>query len=226
MRVFGIKHHLTTAYHPQVNGLDEWFNQTLINSLAKFVQDDCDTWDQHLQEVVSCTTVWRNSFLQSWHKLRILADTTGWGITATNQVHYPSRALLFQELPFGISSAPELSLLSVNHSGIVEFKENSFISITLAVGHRNNKLKEALAVTWVCGKFYYYILGRPFMIEADPKPLLQYWAQSTLTAYLPEYFAFISGLLGSVILSPMYPANCCTLHTHSRKLLSQHRIWK
>ena len=33
------------------------------------------------------------------------------------------------------------------HSGIVEFKENSFISITLAVGHRNNKLKEALAVT-------------------------------------------------------------------------------
>ena len=52
MRVFGIKHRLTTAYHPQANGLDERFNQTLVNSLAKFVQDDRDTWDQHLQEVV------------------------------------------------------------------------------------------------------------------------------------------------------------------------------
>lgn len=52
MKVFGIKHRLTTAYHPQANGLDERLNQTLINSLSKFVQDDRDTWDQHLQEVV------------------------------------------------------------------------------------------------------------------------------------------------------------------------------
>ena len=36
---FGIKHQLTIAYHPQANGLDEHYNQTLVNSLAKFAQD-------------------------------------------------------------------------------------------------------------------------------------------------------------------------------------------
>ena len=33
MKVFRIDHRLTTAYHPQANGLDERFNQTLVNSL-------------------------------------------------------------------------------------------------------------------------------------------------------------------------------------------------
>ena len=45
MGVFGIQHHLTTAYHPQANGLDEQLNQTLVNSLAKFAQQNCETWD-------------------------------------------------------------------------------------------------------------------------------------------------------------------------------------
>ena len=35
-----IKHRLTTAYHPQANGLDERYNQTLINSL------EADGWIQ------------------------------------------------------------------------------------------------------------------------------------------------------------------------------------
>ena len=52
MKVFGIKHHLTTAYYPQANGLDERLNQTLINSLAKFVQEHCTMWDKNLLEVV------------------------------------------------------------------------------------------------------------------------------------------------------------------------------
>ena len=37
MSVFGIKHRMTTPYHPQANGLDERYNQTLVNSLAKYV---------------------------------------------------------------------------------------------------------------------------------------------------------------------------------------------
>ena len=32
--------------------------------------------------------------------------------------------------------------------------------------------KEALAVTWACSKFANYILGRPFLIETDHKPLV------------------------------------------------------
>ena len=32
--------------------------------------------------------------------------------------------------------------------------------------------KEALAVTWACSKFSNYILGRPFLIETDHKPLV------------------------------------------------------
>lgn len=52
MSVFGIQHRLTTAYHPQANGLDEWLNQTLVNSLAKFAQENRKTWDARLNEVV------------------------------------------------------------------------------------------------------------------------------------------------------------------------------
>ena len=37
MRSMGIDHRLTTAYHPQANGLDECFNQTLKN--AKWLRD-------------------------------------------------------------------------------------------------------------------------------------------------------------------------------------------
>ena len=52
MRVFNIDHRLTTAYHPQANGLDERFNQTMSNSLAKFAQVNRECWDESLQQVV------------------------------------------------------------------------------------------------------------------------------------------------------------------------------
>ena len=32
--------------------------------------------------------------------------------------------------------------------------------------------KEALATTWACEKFSMYILGHPFLIESDHKPLI------------------------------------------------------
>ena len=52
MRSMGIDHRLTTAYHPQANGLDERFNQTLKNAIAKYSQDCRDKWDAKLGELV------------------------------------------------------------------------------------------------------------------------------------------------------------------------------
>ena len=52
MGVFVIQHRLTTAYHPQVNRLDERLNQTLVNSLANFAQQNRETWDAKLSQVV------------------------------------------------------------------------------------------------------------------------------------------------------------------------------
>lgn len=49
MRSMGIDHRLTTAYHP---GLDERFNQTLKNAIAKYSHDHRDEWDVNLGELV------------------------------------------------------------------------------------------------------------------------------------------------------------------------------
>ena len=43
-----IKHCVSSAYHPQTNGLDERFNQTLVNTLKKVVDACSEDWDQHL----------------------------------------------------------------------------------------------------------------------------------------------------------------------------------
>lgn len=52
MESFQIDHRLTTAYHPQANGLDERFNQTLCNAIAKVTGEEHDTWDERIPESV------------------------------------------------------------------------------------------------------------------------------------------------------------------------------
>lgn len=42
---FGIKHKMTTAYHPQTNGTDERFNGTLVKILKNYVDDFHGDWD-------------------------------------------------------------------------------------------------------------------------------------------------------------------------------------
>ena len=44
MRVWGIEHHMTTAYHPEANGLVERFHRRLKESLIALCQDERDQW--------------------------------------------------------------------------------------------------------------------------------------------------------------------------------------
>ena len=50
-REFNIKRSVTSAYHPQTNGLDERTNQTLKVRLSKLVNDQQNDWDQYLEQV-------------------------------------------------------------------------------------------------------------------------------------------------------------------------------
>ena len=56
MATFGIKHRLTTTYHPQAIGLDERFNQCLGNTIAKFAQEERCSWDESCLKLCIATT--------------------------------------------------------------------------------------------------------------------------------------------------------------------------
>eukprot|EP00731_Ephydatia_muelleri_P022827 Em0015g410a len=51
-RLCGIQCNMTSAYHPQSNGLDERFNQTLQRQLLKFVESEQNSWDQFLDAIL------------------------------------------------------------------------------------------------------------------------------------------------------------------------------
>lgn len=48
----GIQHRISSAYHPQSNGLDERTNQTISSALLKFINVQQDDWDEHLDCVL------------------------------------------------------------------------------------------------------------------------------------------------------------------------------
>ena len=47
----GAEHRVSSAYHPQSNGLMERFNQTLRVTLMKLVNDEQNDWDEHLPAI-------------------------------------------------------------------------------------------------------------------------------------------------------------------------------
>ena len=51
-RLAGTEHCITSAYHPQSNGLTERFNQTLQTALIKLVNESQNDWDDHLSGVL------------------------------------------------------------------------------------------------------------------------------------------------------------------------------
>ena len=48
----GTDHRITSAYHPQSNGLVERLNQTLQNTLMKQVNDHQNNWDELLDHAL------------------------------------------------------------------------------------------------------------------------------------------------------------------------------
>ena len=48
MELTGSDHRVTSAYHPQTNGLVERLNQTTQNVLLKLVNENQDNWDELL----------------------------------------------------------------------------------------------------------------------------------------------------------------------------------
>lgn len=46
-----VEHHISSAYHPQTNGLDERTNQTLVTSLIKLSSSQTD-WDMNIDAVL------------------------------------------------------------------------------------------------------------------------------------------------------------------------------
>ena len=50
--MMGTKCNVTSAYHPQSNGQDERFNQTLQRQLLKYVDEKQNTWDLYIESVL------------------------------------------------------------------------------------------------------------------------------------------------------------------------------
>jgi len=48
----GVKYQLSTAYHPQTNGLVERFNRTLCEAIAKYANENKDDWDDYITSVL------------------------------------------------------------------------------------------------------------------------------------------------------------------------------
>ena len=51
-KLTGTEHCVSSAYHPQTNGLTERFNQTLQTALLKLVNNTQNDWDEHISSVL------------------------------------------------------------------------------------------------------------------------------------------------------------------------------
>ena len=50
--IAGVEHRVSSAYHPQTNGLDERMNQTLTKAIVKYINTEQDDWDEHIESIL------------------------------------------------------------------------------------------------------------------------------------------------------------------------------
>ena len=50
--IAGVEHRVSSAYHPQTNGLDERINQTLTKAIVKYINTEQDDWDEHIESIL------------------------------------------------------------------------------------------------------------------------------------------------------------------------------
>ena len=48
----GIEHRVSSAYHPQTNGLDKRMNQTVTKAIVKYLNPDQDDGDEHIDAIL------------------------------------------------------------------------------------------------------------------------------------------------------------------------------
>ena len=55
----GIEHRVSSAYHPQTNGLDERMSQTVTKAIVKYLNLEQDDWDEHIDAILFsyCTSI-------------------------------------------------------------------------------------------------------------------------------------------------------------------------
>ena len=51
-KLTGVEQRISSAYHPQTNGLDERMNQTISRALSKYINDDQNDWDLFLDPIL------------------------------------------------------------------------------------------------------------------------------------------------------------------------------
>uniref|UniRef100_A0A3P9L2K7 Integrase catalytic domain-containing protein n=1 Tax=Oryzias latipes TaxID=8090 RepID=A0A3P9L2K7_ORYLA len=56
----GVKHCITSAYHPQANGQDERTNRNIKTGLSKYCGEDKNDWDIHLRGIVAVNHVYQD----------------------------------------------------------------------------------------------------------------------------------------------------------------------
>lgn len=103
----GFVHKITSAYHPQSNGLDERSNQTLNAQMQKLVNDKQDNWDELLPSILFSYRTSRHDstrctpfLLMYGREARLPIDVTRVGGTSSDEVDCTTKVehmLEFQE---------------------------------------------------------------------------------------------------------------------------------
>ena len=117
----GLTRRLTTPYHPQANGLDERFNQTLQNMLVKFVHSKKSAWSSYLD---TCVFAYNTSRHES---TRFTPFELMFGRRATLPIDIAFRKALAEEaaMEFLQQEEPDMEALAENRiMRLEEAKQN------------------------------------------------------------------------------------------------------